>query len=107
MMRYYPTFTLDQIEQMTLEEYGQRIKAHTLNVIDRQRILNQLPFIDRAAKAVNEDGSYLFAQPDQIVDLDKAEREVTGEARKEVNYYAELSQRAKDAELLARKQLNM
>lgn len=109
-MQYYPTFTLDQILNMTLTEWRQRLKAHRLAQIEAEGLFYQLPFINQAATATDEDGKYLYTSLEKVgIDLEQQRQEVLGlDKNKEinkVNMLVELDRRARKARELARKQL--
>ncbi len=109
-MQFYPTFTLEQILNMTLTEWRQRLKAHRLLQIEAESLFYQLPFINRAANATDEDGKYLYKDLSDVgIDLNRQRAEVVGDKHREdlekVNKFIELDRRAKRARELARKQL--
>lgn len=109
----YPSFTLDYIENMTVEEYRWRMKAHGLKTVYDERLLYFLAFIQRATNAVEDDGEhYKFADLNEIIDLESAEAHLKGmkhtpreaAAQRKINEYRMLSERAKRAAELARQQ---
>lgn len=97
MWEYYPALSKAEIENMTLEEYGQRVKAHLLRQNDQKQIAFETPFVARQANAYDKDGHWIIDSLNRIIDLDKERRQITGEAEAEVNQYLELSRRAERA----------
>lgn len=90
------------------------MKAHGLRTVSDERLLYFFAFIQRATKAVEDDGEhYKFTSLNEIIDLDAVEARLKGwdytpaqsAAMKKINKYKELSERAKRAAELAKKQL--
>ena len=80
------------------------MKAYQLQMLDKQRVLYEVPFVNRVANATDRDGRYLVKELKDYLDLDKLERHLNGQAQQEVNYFADLSRRAAEAEAMARQQ---
>lgn len=99
---------------MTIEEYRWRMKAHGLRTVYDERLLYFFAFIQRATNSVGDDGEhYKFTNLNEIIDLDAVEARLKGwkytpaesAAMKKINKYKALSERAKRAAELAKKQL--
>lgn len=90
------------------------MKAHGLRTVYDERLLYFFAFIQRATQTVGDDGKhYKYTQLNEIIDLDAVEARLKGwdytpaqsAAMKKINKYKELSERAKRAAKLAKKQL--
>lgn len=90
------------------------MKAHGLKTVYDERLLYFFAFIQRYAKTLDDDGThYKFSDLNEIIDLDGAEARLKGwdytpaqsAAMKKINKYKALSERAKRAAELAKKQL--
>lgn len=90
------------------------MKAHGLRTVYDERLLYFFAFIQRATNSVGDDGEhYRFSSLNEIIDLDAVEARLKGwdytpaqtAAMKKINKYKELSERAKRAAELAKKQL--
>lgn len=90
------------------------MKAHGLRTVHDERLLYFFAFIQRATNAVEDDGEhYKFTNLNEIIDLDAVEARLKGwkytpaesAAMKKINKYKALSERAKRAAELAKKQL--
>ncbi|MCF1843903.1 hypothetical protein ONZ78_01525 [Lactobacillus mulieris] len=106
IMAAYPTFTYTQIGNMTLSEWKLRMKAHRLSLIEAESLFYQIPFINRAVNATDNDGKYMYSDLKEIgIDLEAQRKELTGEAAEKINKYVELTRRANEARKLAKIQL--
>lgn len=90
------------------------MKAHGLRTVYDERLLYFFAFIQRATQTVGDDGEhYKYTSLNEIIDLDAVEARLKGweytpaqsAAMKKINKYKELSERAKRAAELAKKQL--
>lgn len=106
MMQYYPTFSRDQIGNMTLTEWKQRLKAHRLAFIEAESLIYQIPFIQQLTTITDEDGYYQYKTLKDVgIDLEKQKAEIDGKSQKKINKYIQLHQRAERARKLAKEQL--
>lgn len=106
MMQYYPTFTREEIGNMTLTEWKQRIKAHRFAYIEAESLFYQIPFIQQLTTITDKDGYYKYKSLKEIgIDLEQQKSAIDGKAKKKVNKYIQLHQRAERARKLAKQQL--
>lgn len=106
MMQYYPTFTREEIGNMTLTEWKQRLKAHRYAYIEAESLFYQIPFIQQLTTITDNDGYYKYRSLKEIgIDLEQQKSAISGKSQKKVNKYLQLQQRAERARQLAKKQI--
>lgn len=106
MMQYYPTFTREEIGNMTLTEWKQRLKAHRFAYIEAESLFYQIPFIQQLTTITDKDGYYKYKSLKEIgIDLEQQKSAIDGKAKKKVNKYIQLHQRTERARKLAKQQL--
>lgn len=105
-MQYYPTFTREEIGNMTLTEWKQRLMAHRYAYIEAESLFYQIPFIQQLTTITDKDGYYKYRSLKEIgIDLEQQKSAISGKSQKKVNKYLQLQRRAERARQLAKKQI--
>lgn len=104
IMSFYPTFSLDEIENWTWDEYLLRVDAYRFRNENNKQLLFQIPIIDRAIKATDKDGKYVYKQLDEVYDYKEAIGIIDGTQKAKANRLRELNDRYERAKRLAKEQ---
>lgn len=104
-MAFYPTFTLEYIENMSYEELVLRLQASQLSSVYEKIILYQGYFVERVANATDENGKFIYKDLTEIWDYEQELSNANGEQKQKANHLRELADRAKWANKVAKKKI--